>query len=385
MSHIPTKPKIILVSASVGAGHNQAAEAILTRLRQLDAGAGARRVDCLAYARWWFRLYYAKGYELVFTKLPWLYGWGYRQFNKPEGAGRAISELGRMVLERWGMNRLMRFLLGERPVLVVATHYVFTPMIGRAIAKGQKGIRQVVVVTDNDAHRWWYSENVEHYFVPNENVARQVAAWGVPPERITVSGIPVHPKWTAPLDRSDIYRRWKLPSDMPLVILSGGTFFTQSPVPQIARQILDRTAAGVIVLAGNNKSLLNELSQFPQVGKRLWPVPFTDKVHELAEVASLMVTKPGGMITSECIAKGVAMVLTKPVPGQEQANAGMLCREGAAVLAEDTGQIIAAVTDLLADPQRLQQMRDNARRLFRPGADIVAQYVLESLQETGAH
>jgi processive 1,2-diacylglycerol beta-glucosyltransferase len=380
MNQTPTKPKVILVSASVGAGHNQAAEAILTRLRQLDGSTGARRVDCLAYARWWFRLYYAKGYEFIFTKLPWLYGFGYRLFDKPAGAGRTVSELGRMLLERLGMGRLIRFLLSERPVLVVATHYVFIPMIGRAITRGQKGIRQVVVVTDNDAHRWWYAENVEHYFVPNDEVARQVAAWGVSPERITVSGIPVHPKWTAPLDRAEIYKRWKLPADMPLVILSGGTFFTQSPVPRIARQILDRTAAGVIVLAGNNKSLLNELSQFPEVGKRLWPVPFTDKVQELAEVASLMVTKPGGMITSECIAKGVAMVLTKPVPGQEEANAQMLCREGAAVLAGDTPQIIAAVTDLLANPQRLQQMRDSARRLFRPGADIVAQYVLQALQ-----
>lgn len=377
MTDQPKRPKVILVSASVGAGHNQAAEAVLARLRQLDPAIDAQRVDCLAYARWWFRLYYMRGYELVFTKLPWLYGWGYRHYDDPHTPERALGEKARMWLERRALGRLMRFLLDQRPVLVVATHYVFTPMIGRAIARGAGDIRQMVVVTDNEAHRWWYSENVERYFLPNDDVVGTLGPWGVPPERITVSGIPVHPKWTAPLDKAEIYRQWKLPSDRPIVILSGGTFFTQSPVPLIARSILDRTNAHVVVLAGRNKELLAELAAFPEAGGRLSPVPFTDKVHELAEVASLMVTKPGGMITSECIAKGVAMVLTKPVPGQEEANARMLSAQGAAVLAPTTEEIIAQTTRLLSAPAELDSLRANARRLFRSGADIIAKAVLE--------
>ena len=378
----PSRPRrIILASTSAGAGHNQAALAILAGLKAARPDLEAEFVDVLKFTGRLFRRTYVGPYELGVTKLPRIYGWAYNLLDKPHTPRRTASERMRLGREWLSLWRCRRWLLDQRPALVLATHYLVAPMIGRMLARGVEGLRLMVVVTDNEAHRFWYAENVERYFIPNDDCRGTLAAWGIPDERMTVAGIPVHPKWTAPLDRQKIYRDWGLPADRPVVILSGGTYFVVGPIEQIARGILDSSDACVVVLAGNNKGLLAALAKLPQAGTRLLPVPFTDKVHELAEVSSIMVTKPGGLMTSECMAKGVAMVLTEPVPGQEAANARLLVREGAAVVASTTDQIIAQVARLLNAPAELAALRANARRLHQPATETIVREILKSIYD----
>jgi processive 1,2-diacylglycerol beta-glucosyltransferase len=371
---------VVLVTSSVGAGHNQAAAALLASLAAARPGLAVEVIDTMKIAPTLFRLYYAGGYSFMVTRAPWLYGWGYNFLNQAQGPAREWSERLRMLFERTVMRGLIRTVLDRRPVVVVATHFLVLPMLGRLLGQGVEGLKALAVVTDSEAHRWWYGENLDRYFVPTELAAEQVARWGIAPGRITVSGIPIHPKWVAPLDRADILARWKLPADKPIVMLSGGTFFTVGPVEKIARAILDSSDAHVVALGGNNKRLLAALAAFPEAGRRLTPVPFTDRVHELAEVASLIVTKPGGLTTTECQAKGLAMVLTNPTPGQEAANARMLAAAGAAVVAATDDEVIAQVRRLLASPAELQALSAAARKLYRPATQTITEEILKAVE-----
>jgi len=370
--------RVIFVSTSVGAGHHQAAAALMTRLGEVRPDVETEFLDALEFVPWWFRLVYGGGYNVLVTSLPRIYGVGYRWHNRPDTPRRTLLERNRLLIERFALRRLRRHLLDRRPTLVMATHYLAMPMIGRLIGRGER-LRMFAVITDNEPHRWWFAENVERYFVANQRVRELISRWGIAPGRITVSGIPVHPKWTAGLDRQSIFRDWRLPTDRPIVILSGGTFFTVGPVERIAQAILNNTDAHVVVLAGNNKKLLAALASLPESGRRLTPVAFTDRVQELAEVASVFITKPGGLMTSECIAKGVAMVLTKPVPGQEAANAEMLAREGAAITAPVTEDVIREVIRLLETPAAVEALRDNARRLYQPATETIVSRICEAI------
>ena len=375
--------RVILVSSSVGAGHNQAAAAIMAALRRADPSASVEFVDALRFVPAWHRLPYAGGYSLAVTRFRRLYGLGYRLMNRPSGPRRRWHERARLWLEWHALKRLRRFVLARRPALVMATHYLAMPAVGRLVRQGTPGVRLWAVVTDNEAHRFWYSEGVERWFVANERVVGELGRWGVEPGRVTVSGIPVHPKWTEPLDRRGICRDWNLPADVPIVLLSGGAFFTVGPVAEMARAILSNCDAHVVVLAGSNKRLLAQLASLPEAGTRLTPVSFTDRVHELAEVACLMVTKAGGLTTTECTAKGVAMVLTPPVPGQEAANARWLARHGAAVVTRSPEEVPRRVAELLASPERLGSLQAAARRLYRPAARTIAEEIVRSLGRAG--
>ena len=374
------RPKILIASASVGAGHNQAARAIAETLRPTVPGAGVEVVDMLTFAPWCFRAYYAGGYAMMVTRFPRLYGLGFWSNNRPQGPRRGMFERMRLLNERLFLRRFARYIRQTKPDIIISTHFLGPPLIAHMIRRGRYAGRQVVVVTDVLMHRYWLSENVEHWFIPAEPPAERLRKWGITPDRITVSGMPIHPKWTETLDRRKILADWNLPADRPIVLLAGGAEFTCGPIVRIARDIVARRGeAFVAVLAGRNKELLGQLARTPEAGRDIVGIPFTDRVHELVAACTLMATKAGGLSTAECLAKGTPMVLLRPVPGQEAGNAEYFARRGAAVIAHNDNQVAGIVARLLADRDALARMAAAARELYRPGAQTIADAVREML------
>ena len=377
--------RIWVVTASVGAGHNSAARAIIAGLGRCEQPPDVEYVDVLDLAPPLFRAWYAGGYALAVSRLPFFYGLGYRITDRPQGPRRRILERRRLWKERRALKHLSQRLLEQRPDLIVHTHFLAPPIIGRMIRRQELSIPQMGVVTDYVAHRFWYAEQVERYFVATDTCVESLRRWSVAPERITVSGIPIHPKWTEPLDRDRILSDWNLPADKRIVLVSGGTEFTCGPITKIACDVVDRCAeAFVVVLGGNNKKLLARLAKLSVARDRLRGVSFTDRVHELVEVCSLMVTKAGGITTTECLAKARGMVLLQAVPGQEAANAEYLAGQGAAVIAGAAGQVGRTVADLLADPTALDSLCRSAGRLYRDGTGtIVSEIARRVCDSTG--
>ena len=375
-----------MATASVGAGHNSAAHAIVAALGEADPGVRVEYLDVLTLTPWAFRAYYAGLYALVVTKLPWGYGLGYWFTNRPHRPTRSLTERRRLWTERRAMRRLADALLADPPDLIVHTHFLAPPVVARLMARHGLPTRQMVVLTDNDAHRFWYSEGVERWFVPAEHCAEALGLWGIDPAAVTVSGIPVHPKWTRPLETARVRADWNLPPDRRIVLLAGGAEFTCAPIAKLACRIADSCPdACVVVLGGNNKRLLGRLAPLAAARPdRLLGVSFTDRANELVDVCSLMVTKAGGITTAECLAKGTPMVLLKPVPGQEAANARYFQRQGAAVIVRRPAQVAPAVRRLLSDPAELQALGDNAARLYRPAAQTIVAAVREALGRPSA-
>ena len=335
-------------------------------------------VDALTFTPWWFRAYYAGGFAMAMTKFPTLYGLGFRLMNIPRRSRRDLLERMRLRIERLALWRLQRYLADRPPDLIVNTHFLAPPVIGRIISQGVLRCRQVTVVTDIHVHRFWYCEDVDHWFVPTDSSAETLRRWNIPDDRVTVSGIPIHPKWSRPLDRRTVLADWDLPADKQIVLLTGGTEYTCGPIGRIAREILRaRDDAFVVVLTGRNKRLQGHLAEMAARHPRLRPVSFTDRSHELVEVASVMITKAGGITTAECLAKGTPMILLNPVPGHEAGNAAFLAGAGAAVIARGRRQIVETLANLLADPDRLAALAAGARQLHQPAADTVAHAIMD--------
>ncbi len=373
--------KVLVISASVGGGHNEAARAIMDAMPALVPGVEMEFLDTMQIVPGWFRAYYAGGFKILMTKLPWLYGFGFWLYNRPQRGGRSLTERMRMWHERKAIAPLRAMIEEKKPDLIVHTHFLAGLAIARWMDQGLHA-QQVIAVTDVNVHRWWHCENVRHWFVPNEFSAGQVRRWGVDPERITASGIPIRSKWTAALERQKIYRDWQLPEGKKIVLLCGGAEFTAGPVVRAAKGIVEACPqACLVVLAGRDKELLAELSGLGLPADRLRPTGFTDRMPELAEVASIMVTKAGGITTAECLSKGLPMVFLRPVPGQEGGNAEYFARQGAGVVTRNVDEIIAAVRSLLENPAKLEETSQKAGRLYRPAADIICRKITEILEK----
>ncbi|HUT58434.1 MAG TPA: glycosyltransferase [Phycisphaerae bacterium] len=372
--------RVLILTASLGAGHKAAAGALAHALQAAKPAPELRIIDALDYAHRFFRFYYAGLFVAGMTRLSRLWGWGFDLADGPHVPGRTNLEKLRLWTERRALRRLAEEVTAWRPDVVLNTHFVSAPLVGRLIAHGSLQAVHMVVGTDHNMHRWWFAENVDQWFMPDEASRARARRWGVPNDRIAVTGIPIHPKWTQRLDRRKVCADWSLPAETPIVIVTGGTEFTCGPVVALAVGILRACPRShVVVLAGRNKRLLAELSRLEAAGRRLSPVSFTDRVHELVEVASLIVTKPGGITTAECCAKGTPMVLLPPVPGQEAANARHLCEHGAAVTPGGPAKVVGAVQRLLDNPGELARMSDCARGLYRPATSTIVGAICRAL------
>lgn len=381
MTEATSKPlDVLIVSAGVGAGHNQAAKAILEGLQAAAPDVSAETLDVLTILPTSFRRFYAGGFALMVSHMPWLYGFGYWLTNRPQRPGRSMGETVRLWDERRKCRPLVEYLMLRRPRLIVNTHFISAQVVAHLRQTRQLQAPHFLVVTDYEVHRWWYCQSMDRCFVPAGQGADRIASWGVPRESLVVAGLPIQPKWTAPLDRDAILRDWKLPAGKDIIVLTGGTNFVCGPVVKIARDVVNACPdATLVVMAGRNKKLLAELSQLEQAGKRLVPVGFTDRGHELLEVASLMITKAGGVTTTECIAKGTPMLLLKPVPGQEKGNAEYFAAQGAACITHRAREVAPTAAMLIHDRPRLAKMAQNARRLYQPATETIVKSIMETL------
>jgi len=380
-SHHRDRPLVLVASSAVGAGHDQAARAVLAGLHEAEANVETQFVEVLSLTPPLFGACYVGAFILGMTELPSVYGRCFDWTNRPHRPGRDAFERRRLSMERTALRRFAQLLLTRRPDVVVCTHFLPAPLVGRLRLSGDLPGRHMLIVTDHNVHRWWYAEGVDRWFVPAAPSAAQIRRWGIDDERICVSGIPIHPKWARPVDREKVFADWRLPMRRNIVLLTGGTQFTCGPVVRIARRIASACPEScVLVLAGYNKKLLARLAALPEAGERIVGLPYTDRIHELLAVASVVITKPGGLITAECLSKSAPMILTDPVPGQEAGNAEYFAGEGAAVVCTTVEGIVRQTTRLIRDEQARDELAANAGRLYRPATQTIVSEILHSLR-----
>jgi processive 1,2-diacylglycerol beta-glucosyltransferase len=371
---------VLIATASVGAGHNAAARAIAAGLAESPNPPQVDVLDTLTLAPRLFRAYYAKGFAVAVTRMPMMYGLGYRMTNHPQGPKLGLMERRRLWHERLVMRKFRRYMQAVQTDLVVHTHFLSSTILSNMAAKGQFSAPQFVAVTDHDQHRFWLAGGIKRWFLPSDAGLEKLVRWGIDRDAITISGMPIHPKWLREPNRRKVLADWRLPADKKVVVLSGGTEFTCGPVVKIARRILQLCPEiSLVVLGGRNKKLLGQLGKLASKVDGLFPVSFTDRVQELVWASSLMVTKAGGIATAECLAAGAPMILPRPIPGQEAANATYFRGNGAAIVTRRYSDVPAEVRRLLDDPVALKQLADNARKLFRPGTPAVVEAIRAEL------
>jgi processive 1,2-diacylglycerol beta-glucosyltransferase len=363
--------RVLILSASAGAGHLRAAEAVERAIALEDPSARVRNLDVLGFASRAFRAAYSKWYLTLVDRAPALWGYLYDKLDRP-----ARHPLGlRRALDHWNTRGLREEVTALDPDAIVCTHFLPGDVLAAQKRKGRLRARLGVVVTDADVHRLWIHRGVTRYFVARDDAAALLAAAGFGPGEVEVSGIPIDPRFAAEADRPALRLKHGLPESGPVILLLGGGFGV-GPVQEMAARLEEaQRPACIVVVAGRNESLRKSLER--AAGKRTRVLGFTTEIHEWMAAADLLVTKPGGLTTSEALARGLPMVLVNPIPGQEQHNADALLESGAAVRAHALAVLGFKVDTLLGDAPRLAAMRAAARRAARPqAAQRIAQWAL---------
>ncbi|HYF50904.1 MAG TPA: glycosyltransferase [Planctomycetota bacterium] len=383
--------RVLIYSVSAGAGHIRAAEAVLSAFRRYHPTVEVEHVDVMKLVPKAFKKAYADSYLKVVNSLPSIWGWLYAKADKIPQTSAMVSV--RKFVQKLNTNEIREHAAERDPDVILTTHFlpaeIFSDLARKRRKNGSERPKLGVVITDHDVHQLWVHPNVDRYYTASEEIKFLLAERLISADLIRATGIPCDPIFGEPLDEPARQRLRKIiglsNAPSPTLLLNahgcgvtGGAAAASlgGVVNSLLRKGPPRT---ILIVCGRNatiKESLNNTIRIPP-GSVVRMYDYVTNMHELMGIADVIVTKPGGLTSAECLARGLPMVLASPIPGQEERNAEMLLENGCAVLARTPGALLYKLDLLLSEPQRLARMREGCRRIAKPNAaaDIASDVV----------
>ncbi|HXY00107.1 MAG TPA: glycosyltransferase [Candidatus Limnocylindrales bacterium] len=362
-------PRVLILSASSGAGHVRAAQALEQAFRA-GGGCHVEQIDALDYVSKLFQRLYDDAYISLVRRAPDLMGLLYDRMDQPWRHPRR-----RLALDRLNTRPMIRMLKRVQPDLCIATHFLPAEILAWLIAKKKLRARNAIVVTDYDVHAMWLCRTVDRYYVALPESAEYLSGIGVPREKLRVTGIPIDPLFETPVNRSDARRKLGLVPNAPVLLIAAGGYGL-GPVEQLVRDLLAlKRPLQIVAIAGKAEKLKKRLDELAKIAdksadgqNRLSVVGFTKEMDQYMAAADVLIGKAGGLTTSEALARQLPMVLIEPIPGQEERNADHLLEAGAAIRCNNLPAAAWKIAALLDHTEKLQAMSVAAKAMARPAA-----------------
>jgi processive 1,2-diacylglycerol beta-glucosyltransferase len=357
--------RILIATITAGGGHIQAASALEEAWRASRPRDVVEKVDLQTFFSRLHKKVYTDGYVQMVARAPELWGLLFKATDNPKLVRKMIA-----LRRKFPPNSTMKFIRHVRqfkPDVVFCTHYLPVEILGKARDKWPgKPPFAACVVTDFEAHALWMGEAVDLYCVAAEETRARLIARGANAENIIATGIPISGKFSATPDPTGVRKRLGLRDDLTTLLVLGGGF-GMGPVAEILKELdkVDRPFQ-TLVVAGRNEELRRELA----IQDRRHPTQvlgFVSNMHELMAVSEMIITKPGGLTTSEALAMGKPLFILNPIPGQEAANSDFLLERGAAAKVTRVEDLPYRLGQLLGS-KKLAEMGAAAKALGRPSA-----------------
>ena len=357
--------RILIATMTAGGGHLAAAAALDEAWRNARPGDVVETIDLLKLFSPLHRKVYADGYVQLVERAPELWGMVFAKSDNPKLL-RRLKRIQRK-FPSGSKQRFARHVKQFKPDVVLCTHYLPLETLSPLCEKAG-GARPFVacVVSDFEAHALWMESCVDLYCVAAEETKARLVARGADAADVIATGIPIAAKFSSKPDARAVRRQYGLRDDSPvLLVLSGG--FGMGPVAEILAE-LDKAEGQfqTLVVTGRNEELRRKLA----AQDRKHPthvLGFSTNMHELMAVAGLIITKPGGLTSSEALAMGKPLFILNPIPGQEAANSDFLLEHGAAAKANRVEDLPYRIGQLLGS-KKLAEMGKAAKSLGRAEA-----------------
>jgi processive 1,2-diacylglycerol beta-glucosyltransferase len=358
--------RILIPTVTAGGGHLQAAIALAEAWRVLRPGDTVQYLDLLDSAPRFYKRIYDKGYLKLVKHAPELYGLAFRKTDNPVRVEKLLRL--RRTFAKLTNQPFVKYVREFQPDAVICTHYLPLVILGglKKRTRPWHNPLNVCVVTDFEAHAFWMEPSVGLYCVAAAETKARLIARGATLEKVIVTGIPISAKFGRRPETAGVHKQFRLAATITTLLVLGGGFGL-GPVAEILSE-LDKVTTPIqtLVVCGRNEKLRKAL----RAKSHRHPthiLGFIDNMDELMAAAQLLVTKPGGLTTSEALALGRPLIILNPIPGQEAANSDFLLERGAAIKINCVEDLPFRLENLIGS-KKLRDMARAAKSLGHPNA-----------------
>lgn len=367
---------ILVVTASMGSGHNKAANAVAEAIKRKYPVNKINVIDFMSTETAYFNSLVKDIYLKMLDHTPSVYEFFYK-FTSDSTKGSTIQSV-----FAHAMKKDMRELIKKYEAdMVICTHPFPCAAASYLKQTGEINIPLITVMTDFCVHQFWLYKNIDIYFTANDLLKKEMVNQGLLEERIFVTGIPVGYNFRVDYNRDDLLAKFKLEKDKPVALIMGGGLGLGGVKNALCQLEHLEKDIQILVITGANVALWSEMNEYAQHSKhKIFVWGYSHNIQEFMSVATFLISKPGALTISEALTRELPMILHDPIPGPEVDNAKFVSDNGAAIWVRHQDTLDAVVREVLSDATILPKLRNNAKVLKKPYAsDNIADVIANML------
>lgn len=357
--------KILIFYASYGGGHLSAANSIKDYLSNHYENIDVELIDCMKYINKPIEKITTTAYNEMAKKAPW--AWGKIYSDSQKGPLAHITTRSNQVFA----IKLLRLLREKKPDLIISTHPFGSQMCSYLKRKGKITSKIATILTDFAPHDQWLvgSDYTDYFFVAHNKMKEYLISKNIPENKIFATGIPISNKFLETFNTSKILSSLGFKENLKTVLFfAGGKFgLGKSRTLEIFNTFVnDFNNIQVIAISGKNKKMYEEFNQIVKIANKtnfIKVFEFVNNVPELMAVSDVVITKPGGLTTTESLVSGLPMIIINPIPGQEEENAQFLEHSNVGIWLKKQMNITETISNFLSDNKKLKQMKENTKKI----------------------
>jgi processive 1,2-diacylglycerol beta-glucosyltransferase len=357
--------KVLFLSNTAGQGHHSTAKALMELL--ITMGVECRMLDTYQYVNPVLYETISRGYLLATGLTPVAYGRAYRFLEHVDINKSKLSIIN--ITNSIMSIKFKKFFKEEfDPDVIVCTHIFSAQIVDVMKSNGQIKAVTIGIITDYTIHPFWQDvPNIDYLVTASELLTQQAVKKGIAPKQLLPLGIPISPKFSKKVEKFKARKELNIDNDIFTILLMSGSM-GHGNIMEVMRSI-DKLEQDFQVLAvcGNNKRALRKISRYNSK-KKVYSYGYVNNVELMMDAADCIITKPGGLTSSEALAKFLPLIMINPIPGQEERNVEFMLNNGLAVNVTKTFPIDEALYQLFLYPQKLDNMVSNIKLVGKPNA-----------------
>jgi len=359
--------KVLIFYASFGNGHKSAAFAIKDYLEENYKNTQIEIIDAYKYINTALNKTTEKGYEFITAKTPIVWK---KIYTHADEKGMISSFLKK--LNKVASFKISKLINSINPDVIINTHMFSNTICSNLKKKGKINAKLACIITDFALHNEWiqYHEYTDAFFVSNNAIKIDCIKRGIDENKLHVTGIPISPRFKQNFDKALIRRDFGL-QNLTTILFFAASAYAFDSMQQVFENLLKLDNVQIITMCGKKektKKFFEEILENTPHNNHVKLLPFTNKIPELMAISDFIVTKPGGITSSEALACSIPMIICNPIPGQEEQNSNFLLNNGVTIRLFDNDDMYVTLSNFFNSPNRIKQIKEMTKEIGKPNS-----------------